>query len=93
MERPPAYQPLCRDEGEDILAQLEAEKDGTAWNTNSTEIIPTNTRSFVAFLSILLLSLAANILLVMDNAKLRTSQHPGRTLFGKCFRSLFYREL
>ncbi|CBX90688.1 hypothetical protein LEMA_P057220.1 [Plenodomus lingam JN3] len=82
MERPPTYQPLCRDEEEDILAQLEVEKNGTAWNTNSTEIIPTNTRSFVAFLSILLLSLAANVLLVMDNAKLRTSQHPGRTEYA-----------
>ncbi|KAL6710960.1 hypothetical protein ACN47E_006835 [Coniothyrium glycines] len=69
MERPPAYQPLCRDEEEDLLE--DGEKDGIAWNNNSTEIIPTNTRSFVFYLSILLLSLAANVLLVMNNAKLR----------------------
>lgn len=83
MERPPVYQPVCREEEEDSLTQLDVEKDGTAWNTNSTEIVPTNTLSFVAFFSILLLSLAANILLVMDNAKLRTAQHPGKTTFGR----------
>ncbi|KAJ4362979.1 hypothetical protein N0V83_010096 [Neocucurbitaria cava] len=80
MERPPAYQPLCRDDEDEIQAQLE-EKDGTAWNANSTEIIPTNTRSFVIFLSILLLSLSANVLLVMDNAKLRTARNTGKTVF------------
>ena len=81
MERPPAYQPLCRDEEEDVLAEME-EKDGTAWDSNSTEIIPTNTRSFVIFLCLLLLSLSANVLLVMDNAKLRTS-HLGKTPYGE----------
>jgi hypothetical protein len=82
MERPPAYQPLCRDEEEDLLREAE-EKDGIAWNTNSTEIIPTNTRSFVVYLSILLLSLSANVLLVMDNAKLRIIRDRQTTAFGK----------
>jgi len=82
MERPPTYQPVCREEEEDLLAQLDVEKDGTAWNSNSTEIVPTNTLSFVVFFSVLLLSLAANILLVMDNAKLRTAQHPGKTPYA-----------
>ncbi|KZM20640.1 uncharacterized protein EKO05_0010958 [Ascochyta rabiei] len=71
MERPPKYQPVSADEEADILRQLEEEKDGIAWNNDSTEIIPTNTRSFVAFMSLLLISLSANVLLVMDNAKLR----------------------
>jgi hypothetical protein len=82
MERPPAYQPVCRDEEDQILAELE-EKDGISWDSNSTEIIPTNTRSFVAYLSILLLSLSANILLVMDNAKLRISRTPAANGFSK----------
>lgn len=73
MERPPKYQPVSADEEEDVLRQLEEEKDGIAWNNNSTEIIPTNTRSFIAFMSLLLLSLSANVLLVMDNARLRVS--------------------
>jgi len=73
MERPPRYQPVSADEEEAIAKQVEEEKDGIAWNNNSTEIIPTNTRSFVAFMSLLLLSLSANVLLVMDNAKLRIS--------------------
>ena len=83
MERPPKYQPVSADEEEDILRQLEEEKDGIAWNNNSTEIIPTNTRSFVAFMSLLLLSLSANVLLVMDNAKLRILTHnAGKTPYS-----------
>jgi|SRR5690242_513937 len=83
MERPPKYQPVSADEEEEILRQLEEEKDGIAWNNNSTEIIPTNTCSFVAFMSLLLLSLSANVLLVMDNAKLRTSIYgAGRTTYS-----------
>jgi hypothetical protein len=73
MERPPRYQPVSADEEEEIARQIEEEKDGIAWNTNSTEIIPTNTRSFVVFMSLLLLSLSANVLLVMENANLRIS--------------------
>jgi hypothetical protein len=42
MEAPPRYQPLSRDEVENLLTQNE-DKDGTAWDSNSTEIIPTNT--------------------------------------------------
>jgi hypothetical protein len=88
MERPPAYQPICREEEEEILAQLE-EKDGIAWNSNSTEIIPTNTRSFVVYMSIILLSLSANILLVMDNAKLRIAHTPAKSNFSK-YTNLLY---
>ncbi|KAF1832568.1 hypothetical protein BDW02DRAFT_423229 [Decorospora gaudefroyi] len=80
MERPPAYQPVY-DEEEELLAELE-EKEGIAWDSNSTEIIPTNTRSFVVYLSIMLLSLSANILLVMDNAKLRISRSPAKSNFS-----------
>jgi hypothetical protein len=84
MERPPKYQPVSADEEEDILRQLEEEKDGIAWDHNSTEIIPTNTRSFVAFMSLLLLSLSANVLLVMDNAKLRILTHgAGKTPYSE----------
>lgn len=80
MERPPRYQPLSREDEDEIQAQLE--KDGTAWNANDTEIIPTNTRSFAVFLSLLLLSLSANILLVMDNAKLRIAHSHEKTAFS-----------
>ncbi|KAF3052907.1 hypothetical protein E8E11_011513 [Didymella keratinophila] len=83
MERPPQYMPVSADDDEEIARQLEEEKDGIAWNNNSTEIIPTNTRSFVAFMSLLLLSLSANVLLVMDNAKLRILTHSaGKTLYS-----------
>ena len=82
MESPPAYQPICREEEEEILAELE-EKDGVAWDSNSTEIIPTNTRSFVVYLSIMLLSLSANILLVMENAKMRIAHIPAKSNFSK----------
>lgn len=88
MERPPAYQPLCRDEEDDLLAELE-EKDGTAWNSDSTEILPTNTRSFVVYLSILLLSLSANVLLVLDNAKLRIIRDRQVTDFGKWYSKIW----
>jgi hypothetical protein len=70
MDGPPKYQSLSRQDDEDIQAQLE-EKDGTAWDANDTEIIPTNTRSFIVYLCIILLSLSANVLLVLDNAKMR----------------------
>ena len=83
MERPPKYQPVSADEEEEIRRQLEEEKDGIAWNNNSTEIIPTNTRAFVAFMSLLLLSLSANVLLVMDNAKLRNlTNSASKTLYS-----------
>lgn len=71
MERPPAYQPVSRDEEEHHLDGEIGEKDGIAWDSNNTDIIPTNTRAFVIYLILLLISLAANVLLVMDNAKLR----------------------
>jgi hypothetical protein len=83
MERPPQYMPVSADDDEEIARQLEEEKDGIAWNNNSTEIIPTNTVSFVAFMSLLLLSLSANVLLVMDNAKLRILTHnAGKTRYS-----------
>ncbi|KAF2124996.1 hypothetical protein P153DRAFT_300884 [Dothidotthia symphoricarpi CBS 119687] len=81
MEGPPKYAPLSGEELEE-LGYVEA-KDGFAWNSDSTEIIPTNTRSFVAYLSIMLLSLCANVLLVMDNAKLRNmTRDTGRTIYS-----------
>ena len=82
MEGSPAYQPVYGDEEDNILAGLEG-KDGTSWDSNSTEIIPSNTRSFVAYLSLLLLSLSANILLVIDNAKLRTSRPSATSKFSR----------
>ncbi|CAN9100022.1 unnamed protein product [Alternaria alternata] len=78
MERPPAYQPVCSDEQEEISADLE-DKGGVSWDSKSTEIIPTNTRSFVVYMSLLLLSLSANILLVMENAKLRIAHIPAKS--------------
>ena len=82
MERPPAYQPVCSDEQKEILEELE-DKEGVSWDSKSTEIIPTNTRSFVAYMSLLLLSLSANILLVMDNAKLRIAHSPAKSKYSK----------
>jgi len=81
MDGPPRYQPLSREDEDEIQAQLE-EKDGTAWNAKDTEIIPTNTWSFVVYLSLILLSLSANILLVMDNARLRIAQNHEKTAFS-----------
>jgi len=81
MEGPPRYQVLSREDEDEIQAQLQ-EKDGTEWNANDTEIIPTNTRSFIFYLSLLLLSLSANVLLVMDNAKLRVARNHDKTAFS-----------
>lgn len=77
MEGPPKYQPVSRLDEEEIRAQLEG-KDGTAWDASDTEIIPTNKRSFVIFLCLMLLSLSANVLLVMDNARLRIARDSAR---------------
>jgi hypothetical protein len=82
MERPPAYQPVCSDEQQEILTELE-DKEGVSWNAKGTEIIPTNTRSFVVYMSLLLLSLSANILLVMDNARLRIAHSSFKSNFSK----------
>ena len=82
MERPPAYQPVCSDEQEEISADLE-DKGGVSWDSKSTEIIPTITRSFVVYMSLLLLSLSANILLVMENAKLRIAHIPAKSNYSK----------
>lgn len=83
METSPAYQPVCRSEEEDQLLARPEEKDGTSWDANATEIIPTNTRSFVAYLSLLLLSLSANVLLVMDNARLRITHMPAKSKYSR----------
>lgn len=64
------------------MPELEA-KESISWDSNSTEIIPTNTRSFVAYLSLLLLSLSANILLVMDNARLRILHSPTKSEYSR----------
>jgi len=77
MEGPSRYAPLSLEDVNDL-----EEKNGTAWNATSTEIIPTNTRSFVIGLSILLLSLSGNILLVMDNASLRNALRGLKTDFS-----------
>src|SRR5690348_15098276 len=82
MEGPPNYQPLSRDEREMFQTRLE-EKDEAALDANNTEIIPTSTRSFVLCLSIMLLSLSANMLLVMENAKMRIMQDRVKTAFSK----------
>jgi len=82
MDGPPRYyQPLSGEDEESLRAQLE-EKDGTEWNASDSEIIPTNTRSFIFYMSILLLSLSANILLVFDNAKLRIARDGAETRFS-----------
>lgn len=86
MEGPPRYQPLSRDDEEEIAAGFIG-KDGIAWNSDDTEIIPTNTRSFVIFLSVLLLSFSANILLVMDNGRMRIAQRAEKTAFSTFCRS------
>jgi hypothetical protein len=88
MEASPAYQPVCRDEEDSAVAGLE-EKEGISWDSNSTEIIPTNTRSFVAYLSLLLLSLSANILLVMDNARLRILHAPAKSEYSRYWYEIF----
>ena len=48
----------------------EEEKDYN-WN-DTTEIIPTHTRSFVIYLSVLLISLSANILLLLRDGHLQS---------------------
>ena len=71
------YRPLSGEEEGDV-----EEKD-FEWN-ESTEIIPTHTRSFIACMSIFLLSLSANVLLVLDNARLRNhSRDWGKTKYSK----------
>jgi hypothetical protein len=85
MDGPPKYQPLSREDEDGIRVQIE-EKDGMAWNANDTEIIPTNKWSFAIYLSIVLLSLSINVLLVMDNAKLRIAGiHAKSTFSGLTF--------
>ncbi|KAH6514149.1 hypothetical protein HBI81_209680 [Parastagonospora nodorum] len=82
MDGPPRYyQPLSGEDEKSLRAQLD-EKDGTEWNASDSEIIPTNTRSFIFYMSILLLSLSANILLVFDNAKLRIARDAAQTRFS-----------
>lgn len=55
--------------------------EGMSWS--DTEIIPTTTRSFVVYLSLLLISFTANVLLVLDNARLRTSGDSGKTIYSE----------
>ncbi|KAL5117130.1 hypothetical protein ACEQ8H_004955 [Pleosporales sp. CAS-2024a] len=83
MDGPPRYyQPLSGDEAAELRAQLQ-EKDGTAWDARDSEIIPTNTKFFVFYMSMLLLSLSANVLLVMQNAKLRIARDKLKTPYSR----------
>ncbi|PSN69515.1 hypothetical protein BS50DRAFT_550406 [Corynespora cassiicola Philippines] len=61
--------------------------EGMSWS--DTEIIPTTTRSFVVYLSLLLISFTANVLLVLDNARLKASGDSGKTIYsGNSFTTL-----
>lgn len=70
------YQPLrASDDGVE-------DGDGANWDAN-TEIYPPGTRNFVSCILIFLLSLTANVVLVVDNAHLRSStRHVGMTKYG-----------
>jgi hypothetical protein len=81
MDARPKYQPLGQEDEANVRTQFE-EKDGVAWNASDTEILPTNKRSFVVYLCIMLLSLSANILLVLDNAKTRVARIQAKTPYS-----------
>lgn len=71
------YQPLSATE------EGEVKEKEINWNEN-TEIIPTHTRSFVICMSVFLLSLSANVLLVLDNSRLRNSVNGcGKSKYSK----------
>jgi hypothetical protein len=71
------YQPL-RDEEEGV-----AEEKSFEWN-EATEILPTHTRSFIVCMSVFLISLSANVLLVLDNARLRNNSRDwGKTKYSE----------
>jgi len=73
MARDSAYQPANTDDDEEKVY---------SWN-ETTEIIPTHTRSFVFYLSVLFISLSANVLLLLHSASLKyCSPDLGKTTYS-----------
>lgn len=60
----------------------EEEGKGIDWNSGS-EIIPTNTRGFITYISILLISLSMNVLLVLHHFPQACSEYPNETSYSK----------
>jgi hypothetical protein len=72
MARDSAYQPVSAGDEEKVYN----------WD-DTTEIIPTHTRSFVFYLSVLFISLSANVLLLLRNASLKScSPDLGKTIYS-----------
>jgi hypothetical protein len=79
MSRDFEYQRLNRGERNDV----DEKSLGVDWS-DSTQIIPTHTRSFIIYMSIFLISLMTNVLLVLDNARLRNlTQDGNRTKYSE----------
>ncbi|KAH7108673.1 hypothetical protein B0J11DRAFT_500151 [Dendryphion nanum] len=76
MKNHEGYVPVSSEETE----QNNAEK-GIEWNSSS-EIIPSNTRSFVVSLSILLISLSANIILLLHHFPRTCQEDGGRSIYS-----------
>ncbi|PVH98099.1 hypothetical protein DM02DRAFT_683284 [Periconia macrospinosa] len=70
MEQNLGYRPLKGDEEEQERVNVDEKSLGVGWSDH-TQIIPTHTRSFIICMSIFLLSLVTNILLFIDNGRLR----------------------
>lgn len=78
MARDSAYQPVNADDEE------------KTYNLNeTTDIIPTHTRSFVLYLSVLFVSLSANVLLLLRNGSLQSCSPD----LGKTIHSTYSQEL
>ncbi|KAF2014374.1 hypothetical protein BU24DRAFT_213519 [Aaosphaeria arxii CBS 175.79] len=58
-----------------------APEKGIDWNSSS-EIIPSNTRSFIAYLTILVISLSANVLLLLHRVPSNGTEDTGRTKYS-----------
>ncbi|KAF2637581.1 hypothetical protein P280DRAFT_109352 [Massarina eburnea CBS 473.64] len=72
------YQPLDGEERD----PADEKSLGVDWS-DSTQIIPTHTRSFIIFMSIFLISISANVLLVLDNARLKNASRDwGKTKYS-----------
>lgn len=64
-----------------LPVRTEEEEKGIDWNSSS-EIIPTNTRGFITYLSILLISLIANIFLLLHHFPRSCPEDLGRSAYS-----------
>jgi len=73
------YAPLSQDEKSQ---KNEGNNAGIDWNS-TLEILPSNTKAYIFYLSLFLISLSANVLLILNNPPNVCGKDLGKTVYSQ----------